>query len=207
MKKVVVVVMIAALALAGIGFAPSEASAASIPAKKIVKVGSASKSYEVGTKFELEVKKGKKVRDKHLWWTVQDTKILKYADKDRADDDIDLIALKTGKTKVYCKNKLTGKKITYTITVKKASTNIAAIGKSSRSVNKGSEFELEVKMGGAVKPADIQWSVSDESIVAFEDSERNDDDMDFVAINTGTVKITAKNIKTGSTVVYNITVK
>ena len=173
MKKILVYVTAAALALTVFGFNPAEAEAAP-KSKGIEREGSAKRTVYVGKSFELEVEKGKKLRDNDLYWSVGNSKIVKIVDKDRTDDEIDLKAVKTGKTKVYCKNKVTGNKLSYTITVKKASKGISRVGNTS--------------------------------IVGFDDDDRYDNEMEFIARNAGTTKIYAKNTKTGNSIAYTVNV-
>lgn len=206
MKKLLVYVVAAAMVFTVFGFNTSEADAA-VGATKIGRVGAASKSVSAGNTFELEVVKGSRVKDSNLWWTVGNSNIVKVIDSDRSDEEIDLKAMKAGTTKVYCKNKLTGGRIIYTITVKKATNKISRIGAASRSYNKGVEFELGVKLGGAIGENSVKWTVNDTSIVGYGDDDRYDNEMEFYAKKAGTTKIFAKNLKTGGTIVYTVTVK
>lgn len=206
MKKLLVYVVAAAMVFTIFGFNTEDASAA-LGYNKIGKVGSASKSVSVGKSFELEVRKGSKVKDSNLWWSVSNSSIVKIVDSDRSDEEIDLKALKAGKAKVYCKNKLTGGKITYTITVKKAACKLVRVGSASRTVNKGAEFDLGVKLSGAITENNVLWTISDTSIVGYGDDDRYDNDMEFYAKKAGTTKISAKNLKTGGSLIYTIKVK
>lgn len=206
MKKLVAYVMALAMIITLFGFNPSEASAA-VGSKYIAKVGSSSKSYHAGNYFELEVNKGSKVKDSNLWWSIGNTSIVKFNDRDRSDDDIELKAVKAGTTKVTCLNKLTGGKVVYKITVKKATKTISRVGSSSRTVNRGDDFELAVKLGGLVKSNDVKWTIANTSIVGYDDDDRYDNDMEFYAKKAGTTKITAHNLKTGGKIVYTVKVK
>lgn len=195
----------AAMVFTVFGFNAADASA--VGPRYIAKEGSSSKSYSAGNKFELEVNKGSKVKDSNLWWSVGNSSIVKIVDNDRSDDDINLKAVKAGKTKVTCLNKLTGGKVVYTITVKKATKYISRSGSASRTVNKGAEFDLRVKLGGLINANDVKWTISNTSIVGYDDDDRYDNDMEFYAKKAGTTKITAKNLLTGGKVVYTIKVK
>lgn len=206
MKKVLVYITVAAIALAGIGLMPAKADAA-LGYNKIGQVGKASKTVNVGNEFELEVKKGSKVKDSNLWWSIGNTSIVKFDDDDRSDEEIELRAVKAGKTKVYCKNKLTGGKIVYTITVKKPTKTISRIGTATRTVNKGAEFDLAVKLGGAINQNKVKWTIGNTDIVGYDDDDRYDNDMEFYAKKAGTTKITAKNLITGGKIVYTVKVK
>ena len=206
MKKIMVYLVAAAMVFTVFGFNTSEADAA-VGYNKIGRVGAASKTVNAGNSFELEVVKGSKVKDSNLWWSVGNSGIVKIIDSDRSDDEIDLKAVKAGTTKVYCKNKLTGGNMVYTITVKKSSNKISRIGEATRTYNKGREFELGVKLGGAISENSVKWTIVNTDIVGYDDDDRYDNDMEFYAKKAGTTKITAKNLVTGGTIVYTIKVK
>lgn len=206
MKKLLVYVVAVAMVFTVIGFNPAEASAA-LGYNKIAKVGSSTRTVNAGKYFELEVKKGSSVKDSNLYWYVGNSGIVKVVDDDRSDEEIELKAVKAGTTKVYCKNKLTGGKIIYTVTVKKATNLISRVGNSSRTVNKGAEFELAVKLGGAISENSVKWTIADTSIVGYDDDDRYDNEMEFYAKKAGTTKITAKNLKTGGKIIYTVKVK
>ena len=97
--------------------------AVSAKAKKPTKITAVSKktiSVTAGKQFELKVKANG--NDNYLYWTITKGKdIVKFDDRDRSDDDIDLIAKKAGTAKVVCRIKGTNKKITFTVKVKKLS--------------------------------------------------------------------------------------
>lgn len=206
MKKILVYVVAAAMVFTVFGFNPAEASAA-LGYNKIAKVGNSTRTVNAGKYFELEVKKGSSVKDSNLYWSVGNSGVVKVVDDDRSDEEIDLKAVKAGTTKVYCKNKLTGGKIIYTVTVKKASNLISRIGNVSRTVNKGTDFELAVKLGGAISENSVKWTIANTAIVGYDDDDRYDNEMEFYAKKAGTTKITAQNLKTGGKLVYTITVK
>lgn len=206
MKKILVYLTAAALALTVFGLNPAEAEAAP-KSKGIEREGSSKRTVYVGKSFELEVEKGKKLRDNDLYWSVGNSKIVKIVDKDRTDDEIDLKAVKAGKTKVYCKNKVTGNKLSYTITVKKGSNKISRVGAKTRTISQGSEFELKVKLGGAISENKVKWTIGNTAIVGYDDDDRTDNEMEFYAKQPGTTKITAKNLLTGGTLSYTVKVK
>lgn len=206
MKKALTYVLAAVMVFTVFGFNTGEADAA-VGAKKIGRVGTAAKTVRVGHEFELEVQKGSKVKDSNLWWSIGNTSIVRFDDDDRSDEEIELRAVKAGKTKVYCKNKLTGGKITYTITVKKATNKISMIGSKNRTVNKGQEFELAVKLGGKISENKVKWTIGNTAIVGYDDDDRYDNEMEFYAKKAGTTKITAKNLITGGKIVYTVKVK
>jgi len=206
MKKLLVYVVAAAMVFTVFGFNPAEASAA-LGHNKIARVGNSARTVNAGAEFELEVRTGSSVKDSNLYWSVSNSNIVRVADDDRSDDEIELRAVKAGKAKVYCKNHLTGGKVTFNITVKKANNTISRIGNASRTVNKGSDFELAVKLGGAIGENSVKWSIADTSIVGYDDDDRYDNEMEFYAKKAGTTKITANNLKTGGKIVYTVKVK
>jgi len=206
MKKVLTYVLAAAMVFTVFGFNTGEADAA-VGAKKIGRVGAASKTVRIGNEFDLEVKKGSKVKDSNLKWYINNTSIVKFDDDDRTDEEIELRAVKAGKTKVYCKNNLTGGRITYTITVKKATNKISIVGSKNRTYNTGAEFDLAVKLGGKINENKVKWTIGNTAIVGYDDDDRYDNEMEFYAKKAGTTKITAKNLLTGGSIIYNVTVK
>ena len=206
MKKLLVYITVAAVALTGVLMMPAQADAA-VGYNKIGRVGTAAKTVRIGNEFELEVKKGSKVKDSNLKWYINNTKIVKFDDDDRTDEEIELRAVKAGTTKVYCKNNLTGGRITYTITVKKATNKISIVGSKNRTYNTGAEFELAVKLGGKINENKVKWTIGNTAIVGYDDDDRYDNEMEFYAKKAGTTKITAKNLLTGGSIIYNVTVK
>ena len=174
----------------------------------ISRIGNATRTEYVGDKFELAVKKNGGISDNKIHWSIKDTSIIGFADDDRYDDDIELKAKKAGTTKIYAKNLITGNKISYTITVKKASgTNtISRIGDKTKTVRLGDDIELEVKKGSKLKNNQIKWTISDTSILKFDDGERIGTEVELDAKKIGTTKVTAKNLATGKKIVYTVKV-
>lgn len=84
--------------------------------KKISRIGAKSVTVEAGDDFDLEVKKGKGVKERHLKWRIQNTSIVAF-DEDCRGDEVELNALKAGTTVVTCKNTKTGAVIRYTVKV------------------------------------------------------------------------------------------
>jgi len=205
MKKILVYVMAAAMAFTVFAFNPVEADAAP-KSKGIEREGSKNKTVYVGKTFDLEVEKGYKLKDNDLYWSVGNSKVVKIVDRDRSDDEIDLKAVGKGKTKVYCKNKVTGNSLYYVVTVKKASKGISRVGDSTRSYKKGTEFELKVKLGGAISENKVKWTIGNTSIVGYDDDDRYDNEMEFYAKKAGTTKISAKNLLTGNSITYTVKV-
>ena len=175
------------------------------PSKTISRVGAASRTVTAGNEFELEVKKNGNLADKYLYWTTSNKNIVKIVDDDRSDEDIELKAVKAGTAKITCKNKYTGGKIVYTVTVKKGNMKISRVGSATKTVEVGDDIELEVKKSG-LKNSQIKWSISDSSILRFEDGDNVGSEVEVEAKRTGTAKVTAKNLYTGGKIVYTIKV-
>lgn len=211
MKKLLALGLAAVVAAGSL--APATASAytdSSIGSNKIARVGKSSQSIAKGTDFELEVRKGTKVKDRNIKWSISDTDIVdfeEYDPDDRYDDEIELVALKKGKTKVTAKNLLTGGKIVYTITVKNPSKTISRVGDATRTVTVGNEFELKVKKNGNLPDRYLYWTTSNRNIVKVVDDDRSDEEIELRAVKAGTAKITCKNKYTGGKIVYTVKVK
>ncbi|MBR4934647.1 MAG: hypothetical protein IKZ01_02115, partial [Anaerotignum sp.] len=84
---------------------------------------------------------------------------------------------------------------------------IGRVGSASKSIYKGGELELEVRKGVGLSENDIYWSISDSSVLRFDDGDRYDDEIEVRALKTGTAKVTAKNLVTGGKIVYTVKVK
>lgn len=120
MKKTLSAILTAIMAISLIFSAGVAVSAKAKKPTKITAVSKKTVSVTAGKEFELKVKANG--NDNYLYWTITKGKdIVKFDDRDRSDDDIDLIAKKAGTAKVVCKIKGTNKKITFTVNVKKAS--------------------------------------------------------------------------------------
>ena len=89
----------------------------SASSNSILVKGSKSVTVEAGDDFELEVKKGSKVRERDLKWTIANTSIVRFDDRDITDDEVELDARKAGTTKVTCKHIPSGVSIVYTVKV------------------------------------------------------------------------------------------
>lgn len=178
---------------------------------KISRVGKKTRTVYVGKEFELKVRTNPKdADDDYLKWTITSgKKYVKYAEKDRTDDEMEFKAKKAGTAKITCKIKGTKTKVTFTVKVKKApkvSKKIKAKGKTSRTVELGDDFELEVKKYSGLRDNDLKWSIADSKIVKFEGRDRTDNDMDFIARRLGSTKITCTNQKTKQKITFNIKV-
>lgn len=170
----------------------------------ISRVGNKDRNATVGNELELRVKKNGNFSDSNLYWTTSNSKVVKIVD-DRYDDEIELKALKAGTAKITCKNQLTGGKIVYNVTVKKGNGTISRVGTASRTVEVGDDVELNVKKSG-LKNSQIKWSVSDSSILRFEDGDNTGTEVEVSGKRAGTAKVYAKNLKTGGKITYTITV-
>ncbi len=205
MKKMLALALAAVVAAGSLTVAPADA--ATVGANNIKRVGNAKQTVYNGEDFELEVRTGKNVRDKHLYWTTSNKNIVRVIDDDRSDDEIELLAMKKGTAKITCKNKLTGGKLVYTITVKTPKKTISRVGAAKRSVTVGNELELRVKKNGNLADRYLYWTTSNKNIVKIADDDRSDDEIELRAVKAGTAKITCKNKYTGGKIVYTVTVK
>ena len=186
--------------------------------KDISREGKKKRSIIKGKIFELEVDKPESVKDKNLTWSIKDSSIVTFAGKERHDDDIKFKALKAGTTKITCRNTKTDKKINFKITVKnvkkttKASSQNKTIcekGSLKRNIRVNDELELEVKKTRGVKELQLNWTVEDSTILAFEDMDDGfyDDEMEFVGIKPGKTTVTCTNTANKEKVTFTITVK
>lgn len=208
MKKLLALTLAGVLAVSSFAAVPASAyTDSSLSSNRIGKVGNSSKSVYKGAEFELEVRKGTKVKDNNIKWSIADTSIVKFDDDDRYDDEIELRAVKKGKTKVTAKNLLTGGKIVYTINVKNPSKTISRVGSASKTVKAGNEFELEVKKNGNLADKYLWWTTSNSNVVKIVDDDRSDEEIELKAVKAGTAKITCKNKYTGGKIIYTVTVK
>jgi len=174
----------------------------------ISRVGNAKRSVTAGKEFELKVKKNGNFSDNKIKWTIGNTSIVRFDDDDRYDNDIELRAVKAGTTKVTAKNLITGGKIVYTVTVKKASGSIkiSRVGSATKTMENDDDLELRVTKGSGLKNSQIKWSIADTSILRFEDGDNLGTEVEVEARRVGTTKVTAKNLKTGGKIVYTIKV-
>lgn len=83
----------------------------------IYRIGDKTKTVKLGDDIELAVKKGTKLKNSQIKWTIADTSILKFDDSKKTGTEVELEAKKTGTTKVSAKNLATGKKVVYTVKV------------------------------------------------------------------------------------------
>lgn len=173
----------------------------------ISRVGEASRTVSPGAEFELKVKKGDALKNSQIKWTIGNTNIVAFDDDDRYGNDIELKAKKAGTTKVTANNLKTGGKIVYTITVKSTlgKYQIGRVGNVTKYVECDDDIELKVRKGSALKNSQIKWTVSNKSLLKFEDGDNYGKEVELEARGkTGTVKVTAHNLHTGGKIVYTV---
>lgn len=115
MKRLLALALAAAVVAGSLTVVPVDA--ATVGKNNIGRIGSAKQTVYKGQEFELEVKKGKNVKDKDLYWSTSNKNIVKIHDDDRTDEEIELKAVGKGTTKITCKNNLTGGKLVYTVKI------------------------------------------------------------------------------------------
>lgn len=170
-------------------------------------VGSKTRSVYAGSGLELKVTKGSALREDQIKWTIANTSILKYEDGERYGDDIEVIGLKKGTTKVTVQNLKTGAKGSYTVTVKMPSSyGIKMVGSKTRTIEAGDDVELRVSKGSALANSQIKWTISNTSILRFEDGINKGQSVEVEGIRSGTAKVTVQNLATGAKGSYTIKV-
>lgn len=175
----------------------------------ITRVGEASRTVYVGDDFELKVKKSAGLSDRYLQWTIKNDDIVRFEDfYEDTGDDVEFWAQKAGTTTITCTNTKTKKKVTFTIKVKKPTATITREGPGTRMVELGDDFDLEVQRKSYnVNVRKLKWTISNKKIATFENSyETYGDDVEFVALKTGTVTITCTNTATGDKVSFTVNV-
>ncbi len=208
MKKMLTLALAAVVMAGGIATAPASAyTDSSLGSKNIGKIGNTTKTVSKGSDFELEVRKGRNVRDNNIKWSIGNTSVVRFDDDDRYDDEIELRAVGKGTTKVTATNLLTGGKIVYTIKVTTPMKTITRVGAEARTVRVGNEFELEVAKRGGIQDKDLYWYTSNKNIVKVVDDDRTDEEIELRAMGIGTAKISCHNRITGGKIVYTVTVK
>ncbi len=182
---------------------------------KLTRVGTATRTVEQGQEFELKVKMTPaNANDDKLTWKISSgSGVIVFDDNDRHDDDIEFWAKKPGTAKVKCY--VTGNSkvsVTFTVKVKKPTTakSITRYGAASLTKNVGDEFELKVSKSRGLSDNDLTWTIADKSIVAFDDTDLYDDEVDFRALKAGKTKITCKirnSTASSAKVTFTVTVK
>ena len=91
MKRLLALALATAVAAGSLGVVPAEAYTDSgLGANKIGRVGSATKTVYKGGELDLEVRKGVKMKDSNIKWSIGNTSILRFDDDDRYDDEIEV---------------------------------------------------------------------------------------------------------------------
>lgn len=208
MKKKRLAAVLLGLSLVASSFNLASAQAAE-PKPTSVKLTVSSKTAYAGSEFELRTKTTPtNAEDDYLVWSITGKSgIIKFEDSDRTGDEMEFIALKKGTTTVQVKIKGTDKKDTVKVTVKDPVYLISRVGAKTRSVTAGDKFELEVRKIGSIKNKNLKWSIGDKSIVKFVSTDLSDDDVELKALKAGTTTVKCKNLVTGGSISYKITVK
>ena len=150
------------------------------------RVGKAARTVNPGQEFELKVNHGRGLDDDQIKWTIGNVNIVKFDDDDRFDDEIELKAVKAGTVKVTANNLATGGKL----------------------VEADDDLELKVRKGAGLNNNQIKWSISNTNLLRFENGDNIGQEVELEARGkTGTVKVTAKNLKTGGKLVYTVVIK
>lgn len=177
-----------------------------------IKAVTANRTVRRGAEFKLRVRTGpSNADDDYLRWSiVRGKNVIRFDDDDRNDDEVEFKAVKSGTAVVRCRISGTNKRVSFKITVKNtaASGRIVRYGRSTRSVNAGSDFELKVRKRGGVRDNDLSWSIiRGKSVVRFDDKDLRDDDVDLVARKAGTAVVRCRIRGTSKKIDYKITVK
>ncbi len=158
---------------------------------------------------ELEVNHNGNEND--LKWSVtKGKKVVKIVSRDRTDDEVRIKALKTGTAKVTCRIQGTSKKVTYTVTVKKASAaskKIHRVGAKNVTISLGEDRDLEVRKGKSVRDRDLHWSITGaKGIVVFDDDDLRDDEVEIRGTKVGSTEVTCTNRVIGQKITFAVTV-
>lgn len=164
---------------------------------KSVSISKSTMSVYQGKEFEIKATMSpRKADDDYLRWEIISGKnYVRFDDDDRNDDEIELKALKPGKAKIRCyvkgKDKTKyGDVITVTVLKRKADTSLSIVGRASKTVEAGDDFDLEVKKGFSIKKSQLKWKIADTRIVQFDDNDRTGKEVEFRAKRPGTTTIT-----------------
>lgn len=197
LRKAFIVLMAVMIAVTGFGSISAQAGDGGKPKK--VSIKKSSMTVKAGKEFEIKARVSPRDADDDdlRWEIVSGKKYVKFADDDRSDDEMEFKAKKAGKAKIRCYIKGKNKKKygdTITVTVKKNKSsgnyNISKVGKSTKTIEVGDDFDLEVKKGSSIKNRQLKWKIADTSIVKFDDDERLGKEVEFKARKIGTTKIT-----------------
>lgn len=156
-------------------------------------------SYRImqGKYFKLRAKMYPRYADDDdvRWEIISGKKYVRFADDDRSDDSMEFKAVRPGKAKVRCyvrgKNKKKyGDIVTVTVKKRKPSYTLSRVGRSTKVIEVGDDFDLQVKKGHSLSDRQLKWKISNSSIVRFDSRRRTGNDIEFQAIRPGTTKIT-----------------
>lgn len=151
-------------------------SAASIPVKaendpkptRITRLSSTSKTVRTGKEFEIKAYTGLRDFDEDdLVWSVNNTKIVKFEDRDRTGDDMDFVAGKAGTAYITCQIRGTDEKkiCKVKVTERKGKARIAVEDKTI-DVDQGEWEDIEAKLvGGNYKNRKLTYKVSNKKII------------------------------------------
>lgn len=184
------------------------AQAGNVKPKKISAVGKQTRTVYVGDEIELKVKMySRSADDDYLRWKIlSGSKNIKFDGDDRDGDDAEFKAKKVGTAKVRCYILGTKKVVDFTVKVKKAPKKIRADGKTTKTVEIGDDFDLEIKKYAGLKNSSLKWSIENKKIVNFHDRVRSGKEVEFDALRLGKTKVTCTDTKTKQKVVFNIRV-
>lgn len=178
--------------------------------KNIYAVGKKSVTVYAGSEFDLKVRMTPRNADEDAlrWKITSGSKFVRFDDDDLDDDEIELKAVKAGTAKVRCSIKGTGKKVIFTVKVKKKDVpeKITNAVKLRQRVEAGDDFELKVKKYAGLQSKYLKWEIQNKRIVRFGDDDRTGTEAEFEAVRTGNTTITCKNAKTGQKITFTITV-
>jgi len=164
---------------------------------KSVTIQKSSMTVSQGKTFKIKAKtKPGNADDDYLRWEiVSGKKYVEFDDDDRNDDEIKMMAVKPGKAKIRCyvkgkdKDKY-GDVITVTVEKGKEDYTLSRVGKETRTVEVGDDFELKVKCGSSIKKSKLKWKIANTKIVGFDDDDKKGNKVEFKAKKVGTTEIT-----------------
>jgi len=84
---------------------------------KIKAAMSKNKTVEAGDDFELKIKKYPGLKNRYLKWQIGNSDILRFEGSRKTGDEVEFVAVRSGKTTVTCQNTKTGQKVRFVITV------------------------------------------------------------------------------------------
>lgn len=173
--------------------------------KNISRIGKSTITVTAGQELELKVRTTPAdADDDYLRWTiVSGKKVVKIDDDDRTDDELELKTLKKGTAKVRCTIKGTKKRVNYTIKVTEAPKKVISAAVTSKTVEVGDDFELEVTKYSGLKNKNLKWTIKNPKLVKFDDG-KTGREVEFKAKKTGTATIVCKNTKTDQEITFTV---